>query len=140
MTHHASTDELTPTMRTGRLRAPGARTGPRENYTRAEFHLEVETRHGTVATARFLPEYGNTWACQVNLGGEYRTGRGTYPGSAFNDAVSGRLGKLAGEIAVVATDIDGEEFQAVGATVGQAIENVYALMIEQRGIARMRRS
>ena len=132
MSQHASTHESTPTMRTGRLRPLGDnKKGPRENYTRQEFHVEVETRHGTVATAKFTPEYGNTWACRARVGEEIHEGRGTYPASAFNDAVSGRLGKAAGEIAVLATNIDGEEFQAVGATLGQAIENVYSLVIQR---------
>ena len=49
--------------------------------------------------------------------------------SGCGRVVVGWLGKAAGEIAVLATNIDGEEFQAVGATLGQAIENVYSLLL-----------
>lgn len=132
-------EESRPSMRTNHLFRPAKSSGPRGNYNREEFHLEVTTRQGTVATAQFFPVHGNTWECRANVKGTYCSGRATYPASAFNAATAARLPKLTGQITVIATDIDQEDHEAVGTTVSNAIENVYALMMECRGLTRLRR-
>ncbi len=52
-----------------------------------------DTRRGGIMReefeARFTPEHGNTWACQIaDIDGETYTGRGSHVSSALNDAHS----------------------------------------------------
>ncbi len=122
-------DELTPTMRTSRLRPlGGSKKGPRDNYTRQEFTAEITDRKGVSILAEFRPEYGGTWSCIVKTDDCKYEGRGTYPASAFNDAISGRF-SLQGAATCFAWDIDGRDYIAKESTAGRAIESAYTRLI-----------